>query len=67
MAGEPDGCRLGLAVLLRSGVVSWMQAWPSLPSSTPASIPAERATPFGGQAGEVVAVLSAMALACVGE
>jgi hypothetical protein len=67
MAGQPDGARLGLAVLRRAGVAAWMQACSSLCS--PTSPPARANEPMpaaGGHADEVVAVLSAMALACTG-
>lgn len=65
LAGEPDGYRFGLALLERRGVAAWARAWRQTapaPSAAPAAAAAE--TPAG--AGELVAVLAAMALACLG-
>ena len=64
LAGEPDGWRLGLALLERRGVAAWTRAWQSAapaPSSQPARSPLE--PPAG--AGEIVGVLASMALACL--
>ena len=60
--GEPDGHRLGLAVLLRQGVAAWMQAWDGI-SPAPARTPAPGPQP-DGDVQTMVAVLASMALAC---
>lgn len=64
LGAAPDGHRLGLAVLLGGGVVSWMAAWrervpvrPAPQRQSTAPLPAE-----GNE--EIVRVLAAMALAC---
>ena len=66
MAGQPDGFRLGLGVLVRGGVAAWMQACSSVRGGTTPPIRAEPTSPGGGRADEVVAVLAAMAIACSG-
>jgi hypothetical protein len=65
LAGEPDGFRLGLAVLQRQGLAGWLRAWGDL------AAPAERPTPTPAMAPRtsvasdlVVAVLASMTLAC---
>jgi hypothetical protein len=62
LAGEPDGHRLGLALLERRGLAAWTRAWQE---SAPRPSPPARAAvePPGGS--ELVAVLASMALACV--
>ena len=62
LGGEAAGWRLGLAVLEHRGVAAWMRAWRT--TTPPASPPAERGAPAGGD--EVVAVLAQMAVACLG-
>jgi hypothetical protein len=61
LGGDPNGWRLGLAVLERRGVVAWTRAW-----STTAPAPV-RAAPVAPAAvgDELVGVLASMALACV--
>jgi hypothetical protein len=51
----------GLALLASRGMAAWMAAWRSLPAPGP---PAARA-PAGPPPGGVVAVLAAMAAACL--
>lgn len=64
LAGEPDGRRFGLALLERRGLVAWARAWQqSAPRPSPPADPAGE--PAAG-AGELVDVLAAMALACLG-
>jgi hypothetical protein len=65
--GEPDGFRLGLAVLQRQGLAAWLRAWDDLgavanpPTSTSPDVPT------GPVASDmVVAVLASMTLACAG-
>ena len=63
LSGEPDGHRLGLALLERRGVAAWMRAWQTTapaPSSPP---PAAVGAPAGTD--EIVGVLASMALACL--
>jgi hypothetical protein len=61
LGGEPDGWRLGLALLERRGVAAWARAWQTTAaaSSAPAAVEAPAA------AGEIVGVLATMALACL--
>jgi len=62
--GEPDGWRLGLALLERRGVAAWTRAWQTtvpVPPPRPAGPAVE--TPAG--AGEIVGLLATMALACL--
>jgi hypothetical protein len=63
LAGEPDGHRLGLALLERRGLVAWSRAWQQ---SAPPAPPAGRAVEPPAGADELVGVLAAMALACIG-
>jgi hypothetical protein len=64
LSGEPDGHRLGLALLERRGLVAWSRAWQqTAPSAPPAATAA--VAPSAG-ADELVGVLAAMALACLG-
>jgi hypothetical protein len=67
LAGHAEGWRHGLGVLTARGVSGWMRACQTIPPpptpptpSTPA-----RAEDLGGDAGELVAVVAAMALAHV--
>jgi hypothetical protein len=63
LSGEPDGYRLGLALLERRGVVGWSRAWQSVPASPP---PVRAAMePPTAACGELVGVLASMALACL--
>jgi hypothetical protein len=61
LAGEPSGCRSGLALLQHRGVAAWMRAWQPIPASPPARAAIE-AVPGGDQ---LVGVLATMALACL--
>jgi hypothetical protein len=63
--GEPDGFRLGLAVLQRQGMVAWLRAWEELGSVTSSPAPAPGASPVGILS-DVVAVLATMTLASAG-
>ena len=60
--GEPDGWRLGLAVLQRHGVAAWIRAWDD---TAPAPVKSAVAAP-GPRCGELVAVLAGMALCAAG-
>ena len=62
LGGAASGWRLGLAVLQRRGVAGWARAWQAAAASPPARPAA--GVPVGGD--ELVAVLAAMALACLG-
>ncbi len=64
LSGEPDGFRLGLAMLERRGMVAWARAW----QTTAPPRPALAAGPTLGapsDAREIVGVLAGMALAAV--
>lgn len=67
LGGQPDGFRLGLAVLQRQGMAAWLRAWDDLgaveapPKPRPAG---DAATTVASD--EVVAVLASMTLACAG-
>ncbi|RDI73192.1 hypothetical protein Gocc_3081 [Gaiella occulta] len=64
LSGEPDGWRLGLALLERRGVAAWTRAWQeTAPAPSPARTGPAVEAPVG--AGEIVGVLAAMALACL--
>jgi hypothetical protein len=63
LAGEPDGHRLGLALLERRGMAAWARAWQE--AAPPPSPPAPPAVEPSPGAGELVAVLASMALACL--
>jgi hypothetical protein len=60
LSGEADGHRFGLSVLLRQGVVAWMQAWQDI-RAVPAPMPSPGPQP--GVDGSMVDVLVSMALA----
>jgi hypothetical protein len=60
LAGEPDGFRLGLALLERRGLAAWARA---LKTTAPAP-PARPTGEAPAAAAEIVAVLATMALAC---
>jgi len=62
LGGEPSGWRLGLAVVQRRGVAAWLRAGHAIAPQSP-TLPAA-AVPVGGD--ELVGVLAAMALACIG-
>jgi hypothetical protein len=63
LSGEPDGFRLGLAVLQRQGLAGWLRAWGDL--ATPAERPAPTPPVATSVASDlVVAVLASMTLAC---
>jgi hypothetical protein len=65
LGGQPDGFRLGLAVLQRQGMAAWLRAWDDLGTvETPPKRPADAATTVVSDA--VVAVLASMTLACAG-
>lgn len=65
LAGESDGHRLGLALFERRGLAAWARAWQeTAPRPSP---PAHLAVgpSAGAGAGELVAVLASMAVACL--
>jgi hypothetical protein len=64
LAGHAEGWRHGLGVLTARGVSGWMRACQTIPPPPTPSTPA-RAEGLGGDAGELVAVMAAMALAHV--
>jgi hypothetical protein len=64
LGAAPDGHRLGLAVLLGGGVVSWMAAWRERVPAKPAPQQPAGAPPPTEGSEEIVRVLAAMALAC---
>jgi hypothetical protein len=66
LTGHAEGWRHGLGVLATRGMTGWMTACRAVaPPPTPAAPPAVRRTvdTFGPDAGELVAVMAAMALA----
>jgi len=63
LAGEPDGHRLGLALLERRGMAAWARAWQE--AALPPSSPAPPAVELLAGAGDLVGVLASMALACL--
>jgi hypothetical protein len=62
LGGEPDGGRLGLALLECRGVAAWARVWQQ---TAPSAAPARPALEPPAGAGELVGVLASMALACV--
>jgi hypothetical protein len=64
LAGHAEGWRHGLGVLATRGVTGWMRACQTIPPPPAPSVPA-RAGGLDGDAGELVAVMAAMALAHV--
>ena len=65
LTGQAEGWRHGLGVLTARGVSGWMRACQTIP---PPPAPASAAAPaaaegLGGDPGELVAVMAAMALA----
>jgi hypothetical protein len=64
LSGEPDGWRLGLALLERRGLAAWTRAWQDT-APLPAAAPARPAVEPPAGAGELVGVLASMALACL--
>jgi hypothetical protein len=63
LAGEPDGFRLGLALLERRGLAAWSRALKTTASARPAP-PVRPTAEAPASASEIVAVLATMALAC---
>jgi hypothetical protein len=69
LTGDAEGWRHGLGVLATRGMTGWMTACTSVTppaTSSPSSPPARggvEASTLGPQAGELVAVMAAMALA----
>ncbi|MGH2903055.1 MAG: hypothetical protein ACRDK7_05645 [Solirubrobacteraceae bacterium] len=61
LGGNPDGWRLGLAVLEHRGVVAWARAWSS---TAPALVGVPAAGPVAAS-DELVGALASMALECV--
>ena len=53
----------GLALFLAQGLPAWMRAWAPLPSPAP-MVPAAERSMVPGVGGEVVLLLTEMALAC---
>jgi len=64
LGGEPDGWRMGLALLERRGMAAWARAWQTT-APAPSSPPAQPAVEAPTDAGEIVGVLATMALACL--
>jgi len=66
LCGEPDGFRLGLAVLQRQGMAAWLKAWDGLDAvETPrVSSPPDLDKSLASES--VVAVLASMTLICAG-
>ena len=66
LAGHAEGWRHGLGVLTARGMTGWMRACQTIPPPPAPSTPT-RATAegLGGDAGELIAVMAAMALAHV--
>lgn len=62
--GEASGWRLGLGVLQHRGVAAWLRAWRTTVPKTNPRPKAPTADVPGGE--ELVGVLAAMALACIG-
>lgn len=64
LAGEPDGHRLGLALLERRGLAAWTRAWQEAAPRPSPPAPAV-GPPTGDGEREIVGVLASMALACL--
>jgi len=67
LGGQPDGFRLGLAVLQRQGVAAWLRVWDDLgvvESPPKPQLAGDAATAVASD--QVVAVLASMTLACAG-
>lgn len=64
LGGQPDGFRLGLAILQRQGMSAWMRAWDDLgqPVGGTPVFPPPPSPPAVSQS--VVSVLASMTLAC---
>jgi hypothetical protein len=62
LGGEPDGWRLGLAVLQRQGVAAWIRVWDDIAR---APVKSAVAAP-GPRCEELVAVLAGMVLCVAG-
>jgi hypothetical protein len=66
LAGHAEGWRHGLGVLATRGMTGWMNACQAVappPSPTPAPPTPASGDAFGPDAGELIAVMAAMALA----
>jgi hypothetical protein len=64
LAGHAEGWRHGLGVLTARGMTGWMRACRTIPPPPPAAPRGVGgATALPGEAGEIVAVMAAMALA----
>jgi hypothetical protein len=65
LGGEPDGFRLGLAVLQRQGLAGWLRAWGGIGTPADRPMPTAPVVSNTGVASDmVVAVLASMTLAC---
>jgi hypothetical protein len=64
LGGEPDGWRLGLALLERGGIAAWTRAWQTTAPAPPPR-PSGPAVEAPADAGELVGALASMALACL--
>ena len=64
LGSEPDGWRLGLALLERRGVAAWTRAWQTTAPAPPPLPPGPAVEAPAGD-GEIVGVLATMALACL--
>jgi hypothetical protein len=64
--GAESGWRLGLALLQRSGMAAWARASQSIDTRAPLR-PTRAAAQPDADGDAIVAVLTAMALACVGD
>jgi hypothetical protein len=64
LTGHAEGWRHGLGVLTTRGVTGWMSACRTIPPPSPATPHRVGAAhPVGADAGEIVVVMAAMALA----
>jgi hypothetical protein len=67
LGGQPDGFRLGLAVLQRQGMIAWLRAWDDLDAVVVRPPSQSSAVPTASVVSEsVVAVLASMTMACAG-
>ena len=71
LAGRIPGSRLGLALLLRSGIVAWMEGWAACSpgeSLAPTGEVARRVESLPDECGaDLVSLLASMALSHLGE
>jgi hypothetical protein len=65
LAGDGEGPRLGLAILLRQGVTAWAQAWDDLAKPGPSALSPPVARPLTLPQ-SVVSLLACMTLAASG-